>query len=128
MAHYFDETLHRHAWANTPKSPLSPTGRHLRRSSTARSIGARSDFESGIHDLDGDEPTSAGGAGGGGRRLSRRGSGGWGSFVLDDPERVRERAEADNHLHKYISEQLERVHGAQNEVGPGDEFEAKAEA
>lgn len=98
MAHYFDETLHRHArgGAQTPR---------LRRSSTARSIGARSDFE-GADDGDGEASSSVN---------------------LGDPEKLRRKADADAHMHHYISDQLERVRNARDaESGDGEEFEAHA--
>jgi hypothetical protein len=57
MSHYFDDILHRHVQhtgAQTPKSPLlSPTSVRLRRSSTSRSLAARSDFS--VTSDDGDE-------------------------------------------------------------------------
>ncbi len=86
----------------------------MRRSSTARSIGGRSDFEA-IENGDEDEGRR--------RRLSRAVS-----VYSNDPDRIQERAEADEHLRYYISEQLERVKherltdGAEN----GDEIEANA--
>lgn len=110
MGHYFDETLHRGPrGAHTPKSPATP---RFRRSSTARSLAARSDFD-GLSD---DE---------GAATHSRRGS----SVVLADPERLRRKAEADEHMHNYVAEQLERVRSARDrENGDGDgnaeEFEA----
>jgi hypothetical protein len=96
MAHYFDETLHRHArgGVQTPR---------FRRSSTARSIGARSDFEG----ADDGEASS--------------------SVILGDPEKLRRKAEADAHMHHYISDQLERVRTARDAgSGDGEEFEAHA--
>lgn len=62
----------------------------MSRSSTARSIGARSDF-GGDTSANGDD-------------LEAR------SVVLpDDPDREAQRKEADAHLHRYISDQLQRV-------------------
>ena len=52
-----------------------------------------------------------------------------GSVVLtDDPQRLREKEEADEHMHNYIAEQLERVKSEQisNGYEKGDEFEAQA--
>ncbi len=74
----------------------------MRRSSTARSIGARSDF-------DADEARSIGN-----------------SVETDNPEREKERREADVHTANYVSEQLERVRSHQSaDFETGDEFEAQ---
>lgn len=105
MSHYFDETLHRHArgGSQTPR---------IRRSSTARSIGARSDFDRAT-DYDSDVESSE----------LRRGS----SVILGDPEQLRRRAEADAHMSNYVSEQLERVRSAtEYENGHGEEYETQA--
>lgn len=59
----------------------------MRRSSTARSIGARSDFDTSVN----------------GEELEAR------SVLPDDPERQAQREEANAHLHQYISGQLQRV-------------------
>lgn len=85
----------------------------MRRSSTGRSIGNRSDFESMEMNGDEDEIRS--------RRSSRAGS-------YFDPDRIREKVEADEHLHHYISEQLERVKAERSVDGyeDGDEIEAHA--
>lgn len=86
----------------------------IRRSSTARSIGARSDFdnaESNGYDDDGYHST------------------GGGSVILnEDPDSLRQKAEADEHMHNYITEQLERVKSEQvaDTYEKGDEFEAQA--
>lgn len=116
MAHYFDDIFHRHVQVGTPRSPSMP---RIRRSSTSRSIGARSDFGSvdmnGDADEDGDDvPT---------RRVSRANS-----VFSNDPDRIREKTEADAHLHLYISEQLERVKHERgvDGLGQGDEIEAQA--
>lgn len=134
MSHYFDDILHRHAGgAQTPKTPmaLSPTApRLLRRSSTSRSLAARSDFDvngDGGGDYGAETPYASGGGGG-----NRRGS--VNAANMHDPERVRARAEADAHLHSYISQQLERVRLERDANGHGngegllgaEEFEARA--
>ena len=84
-----------------------------RRSSTARSIGARSDFDqSEVNGYDDDHD---------GHSTS-------GSVILtDDPQRIREKEEADEHMHNYIAEQLERVKSEQlsNGYEKGDELEAQ---
>ncbi|KAK6825724.1 family 63 glycoside hydrolase [Apiospora arundinis] len=49
MAHYFDDVFHRTTGQGHPKKP------HMRRSSTARSIGARSDFEGSVNGDDDDD-------------------------------------------------------------------------
>ena len=80
----------------------------IRRSSTARSIGARSDFESEPNGYDEDNRSVRGSVNG------------------DDPEHQRELAAADAHMHSYIAEQLERVKSEQvtDVYEKGDEFEA----
>ncbi|EHK46282.1 hypothetical protein TRIATDRAFT_317291 [Trichoderma atroviride IMI 206040] len=105
MAHYFDDIFQRHIDNGVPH----PGGRrHLRRSSTARSIGARSDFESSIN---GDDDA---------RSVTN-------SVYHDDPERIKEKQEADSHMHRYISDQLRRYNGAGNEEDSGgDEYETRA--
>lgn len=119
MSHYFDDILHRHVGGmQTPKSPMmSPTAPRLRRSSTTRSLAARSDFDT--NDLNGYEEEADGSF------PTRRGS--VAPSMLHDPEKKREREAADEHLHTYISQQLERVRleqAANGGVEP-DEFEAQ---
>jgi hypothetical protein len=125
MSHYFDDVLHRQVGgAQTPKSPavLSPNMPRLRRSSTNRSIAARSDYSVNGHDEeDDDDGSMTPGAGGHARRGSVN------PAILNDPERMKERAEADAHLHSYISQQLERVkqeRGVEEWEG-ADEIEAQ---
>ena len=83
----------------------------MRRSSTARSIGARSDFDNSIngHDDDARSTTNS-------------------IFPPEDPERAKEREEADSHMHKYISDQLNRYKdGDLNEAShPEEEIECTA--
>ncbi|CRK43689.1 hypothetical protein BN1723_005796 [Verticillium longisporum] len=80
MAHYFDDVFTR----NTGRRGSVHSIRGIRRSSTARSIDARSDFD---NDINGDD--SLGNS-------------------THDLERERETAEADQHMHQYINSQLER--------------------
>lgn len=122
MSHYFDDIIHRQVnhGAQTPKSPmLSPNAPRLRRSSTSRSLAARSDYSANGYD-DGDESgVETPGA------AVRRGS--INPSQMNDPERVRAREEADAHLHLYISQQLERVRlerGDEADYVGGEEFEA----
>lgn len=119
MNHYFDDILHRYDKAPTPR---------LRRSSTSRSMGARSDFFIGTDDADPyavahDDHDDDG-------RTHSRPTTRPGSVYFQDPERARQRSEADQHLHHYISEQLERIKNERsaNGYGQGDEFEAQADA
>lgn len=82
----------------------------FRRSSTARSIGARSDFDNG--EANGYEDDNDGG-----------------SVTHDeDPDRLREKEDAEEHMRNYITQQLERVKNEQVVDGyeRGDEFEASA--
>ncbi|PNP41237.1 hypothetical protein TGAMA5MH_07107 [Trichoderma gamsii] len=104
MAHYFDDIFQRHIDTGVPH----PGGRrHLRRSSTARSITARSDFESSVN---GDDDA---------RSVTN-------SVYHDDPERVKEKQEADSHMHRYISDQLRRYTGVNEDDSGGDEYETRA--
>jgi hypothetical protein len=105
MAHYFDDIFQRHIDNGVPH-----TGgrRHIRRSSTARSIAARSDFDSSVNGADDDARSEAN------------------SVHHDDPERAKEKQEADSHMHRYISDQLRRYSGLNGEENSeGDEFEAR---
>ncbi|KAF2965421.1 hypothetical protein GQX73_g8150 [Xylaria multiplex] len=101
MSHYFDDTLHRYIHLNKSKEDRP----RMRRSSTARSIGVRSDF----------------GASANGEELETR------SVLPDDHERQAQRKEADAHLHHYISEQLQRVIDDDDDAHGGmdrEEYEA----
>lgn len=98
MNHYFDDVFTRHVKEKSTKSARP----NMRRSSTARSIGARSDF-------DVDEARSIGN-----------------SVETEDAEREKERREADKHTAHYVSEQLERVRSHQSaDFENADEFEAQ---
>lgn len=101
MAHYFDDVFAR----GTGRRGSVASLRHIRRSSTARSIGARSDFET---DINGTED---------GR-----------SVAVEDTERDRERTEADERLHQYINEQLEKFKEDQatDTYSHPEEYEAHA--
>jgi len=102
MAHYFDDIFTRHT--GQPKSPKS---NHMRRSSTTRSIGARSDFDVSVN---GDDDA---------RSIGN-------SVETETAERERERREADAHTAHYVSEQLSRVRSHQSaDFEDGDEFEAQ---
>jgi len=102
MAHYFDDIFTRHV--GKPRSPKHPG---MRRSSTARSIDARSDF---VASINGDHDA---------RSIDH-------SVGPESPERVRERHEADVHVANYVSEQLQRVRSNSSaDFETGDEFEAQ---
>jgi hypothetical protein len=99
MNHYFDDVFSRHIIGQnmTQEKPK------MRRSSTTRSIGARSDFDVSVN---GDEDVR--------------------SVQTEDEDRVRERQEADAHTANYVSEQLSRVRSHQSaDFENGDEFEAQ---
>lgn len=103
MSHYFDDMFQRSLDIGTPKS-----GRQrIRRSSTARSIGARSDFDASINGIDDDTDSVSN------------------SVFQDDPDKVKEKEEADSHMHRYISDQLNRYKD-ESLNGNADEFETKA--
>lgn len=77
----------------------------MRRSSTARSIGNRSDFD---HSINGDDAQTIN------------------SAEPENAEREQERREADVHTAHYVSEQLSRVRSNQSaDYETGDEFEAQ---
>jgi hypothetical protein len=104
MAHYFDDVFTRHT--GHPKTPKHPG---IRRSSTTRSIGARSDFDLSTNGDQDDDAHSLGN-----------------SVGPDNAERIRERDEANAHLEHYVSEQLQKVR-SHDSLGfeNGDEFEAQ---
>lgn len=99
MNHYFDDVFTRHVTQTKPKAP------GLRRSSTARSMGARSDFDTSVDD---DEMRSIDN-----------------SVAVEDAEMERERKEADVHTANYVSEQLQKVRSNISDFDNGDEFEAQ---
>jgi hypothetical protein len=98
-AHYFDDI-----WAPTGK-PKKP--HHLRRSSTSRSIGFRSDWETSTNN-DEDEPEPI-------NRTS--------SIGYLDSEELRRKAEIDDKVADYVSDQLERVKSGESAEVDHSEFE-----
>ncbi|RDL40291.1 Uncharacterized protein BP5553_00270 [Venustampulla echinocandica] len=101
MAHYFDDVFTRNAGAPKQKKPM------IRRSSTSRSLGQRSDFESSINGDD--EAASVGN-----------------SVETETEDRRRERQEADIHTAHYVSEQLQLVRSHESaDFNRADEFEAQ---
>lgn len=98
MSHYFDDIFHRNIGTGTPHSDMP----RIRRSSTARSIGARSDFDDDTHSMTN-------------------------SVHLDD-DRHRERVQADAHMHSYVSDQLNRYKDDKTggQYADDDEYETKA--
>lgn len=109
MNHYFDDIFHRNVSIKlgTPKPPKP----RMRRSSTARSIAARSDFDVSVNGDDDDGDTNS---------LTN-------SVTAYEPERESLRREADSHMHQYITDQLERVKTHQEHQGyESDEFETHA--
>jgi hypothetical protein len=97
-AHYFDDI-----WASTGK-PKKP--HHLRRSSTSRSIGFRSDWETSTN---GEEDPL---------RLNRTNSIGY-----LDSEALRRKAEMDDKVALYVNDQLERVKSGESADIDHGEFE-----
>lgn len=95
MNHYFDDVFSRHIIGQSTKFDRPK----IRRSSTSRSIGARSDFD--------EEDVR--------------------SVETENEDRLRERLEADAHTANYVSEQLSRVrsHQSADYFEKGDEFEAQ---
>jgi hypothetical protein len=102
MAHYFDDIFTRHR-AQPKRNKSRP---NMRRSSTARSIGGRSDFDVSVNgDLDEAQSNSV---------------------FPDTEEMEREREEADAHTANYVSEQLSRMRTRKSaEFEMADEFEAQ---
>lgn len=99
-AHYFDDIF---TTAGKPKKPA-----HLRRSSTSRSIGFRSDWETSTN---GDEDEAS-------TPIKRKNSVGF----LDE-EAIKQKQLIEERFNHYISGQLERVKTGFQEV-EADEFEA----
>lgn len=99
-AHYFDDIF---TDTGRPKKP-----HHLRRSSTARSIGHRSDW--GDHE---DEDGAA-------TPLNRQNSVGY-----LNPQELQQKVEMDQHVAHYVSDQLERLRVSEDAAGDVDcgEFE-----
>jgi hypothetical protein len=80
----------------------------MRRSSTTRSLGARSDFDHSVNGDDEDKDSVGN------------------SVETETAERERERKEADEATAHYVSEQLSRVRSHQSaDFETGDEFEAQ---
>ena len=106
MSHYFDDIFTRHI--SQPRRGSASPHPKMRRSSTSRSLGARSDFDHSINGDD-DDKISIGN-----------------SVETETAERERERREADVHTANYVSEQLSRVRSHQSaDFETGDEFEAQ---
>ena len=99
MAHYFDDDFTRHVGPQKTPKPA------IRRSSTTRSMAARSDFD---ESEKGDDD---------GRSIGN-------SVDAESPELKREREQANKHVANYITEQLERVKSHESHTDK-DEFEAQ---
>lgn len=99
-AHYFDDIFTK---TKKPKKPF-----HLRRSSTSRSIGMRSDWET---EGDGDETPPY--------NLIRNNSIGY----LDE-EALKRKAEVDEKVAQYVSDQLQRMRTHDSVSTNDDELEA----
>ncbi len=115
MNHYFDDIFTRHPNQKEKSNGKSPARHGMRRSSTSRSIGARSDFESEFngeeyYDHEHEDVRSVGN-----------------SAIPLSPGREQERREYEQHEAHYVSEQLERVRSntSANYENNGDEFEAQ---
>lgn len=111
MAHYFDDIFQRSVEVGVPQSPQM---HRIRRSSTARSIGARSDFVLDDHDHDDGRSDGA--------------SVSDGIVLTHGAGAAREKTEADAHMHAYISDQLSRYKDEMrtDRFSHADEFEASA--
>lgn len=102
-AHYFDDVL---SSGPRPKKPSN-----LRRSSTTRSIGFRSDYEASINGDD-EDPTSP---------ARRKNSVGY----LDE-DAIKAKREIEERFNHYVSGQLERVKTGMQDFEP-DEFETSVD-
>ena len=100
-AHYFDDI-----W-NTQGKPKKP--HHLRRSSTSRSIGFRSDWETSTNGEE--EPEKA--------TLNRTNSVGY-----LNADALKQKQEMDEHVANYVSDQLSRIKSGDSNELDGGEFEA----
>ncbi|OAA52700.1 cytoplasm protein [Beauveria brongniartii RCEF 3172] len=113
MSHYFDDMFQRSVDVGIPQSPRM---HRIRRSSTARSIGARSDF---VIDDANDDARSDGASVSDGIVLTH----GAAATAAAD----RDKTEADAHMHAYISDQLSRYKGeVHDRFSRADEFETSA--
>lgn len=101
-AHYFDDIW---STAGKPKKP-----HHLRRSSTSRSIGFRSDWETSTNGDDVEADKSS---------LNRTNSIGY----LDE-EGLRQKQAMNQHVANYVSDQLNRIKSGDSNELDGGEFEA----
>lgn len=109
MNHYFDDVFTRHVNQRLHRQTSRSPHPGIRRSSTSRSLGARSDFDRSVDDADGEDQLSV-----------------ENSVETETAERERERREADAHTAHYVSEQLSRVRSNQSaDFETGDEFEAQ---
>ncbi|KAF2460552.1 Six-hairpin glycosidase-like protein [Lineolata rhizophorae] len=112
-SHYFDDTFSR--------TKRRPSRHHLRRSSTgARSMGARSDWDStpgSALDTNGDADEHDGFS-----RTSRAGS-----TSYFDPESARLEQEVNQHVAHYVSDQLQRVRSGEAATEYDDELETQVD-
>lgn len=99
-AHYFDDIFTR---SSKPRGEQP----RVRRSSTCRSIGNRSSFNLSAN---GDDETRSAD----------------GSAYTNGEERMRRQSEADQHIAKFVTDQLERIRSNES-VFDEDEFEAQLE-
>ena len=98
-SHYFDDVF---TTTGKPKKP-----HHLRRSSTNRSIGFRSDWETSTNGEDEDVTSPA-------KRKN--------SVGVQDAESIRQKLITEERLNHYVSGQLQRIKTGMNDCEP-DEFE-----
>lgn len=106
-AHYFDDVfLKRRKLSFAPAEP-----NRLRRSSTSRSIGNRSDQDDHEHAIDDDVPEAS---------LGRKNSVG-----AMDAEAMKKRQEADQHVAEYVTQQLQHIRTHSTSSTVHDEFEAQ---
>ena len=119
-AHYFDDIFSRNI---KPLDGHSPAHKHMRRSSTSRSIGARSSIattepepETPEKDKDGDQ------------NAAKETDGLNGQLARGEPENsevLQRREEADQRVASYVSDQVQRVKRRDSVAAYDDEFETR---
>ena len=123
MSHYFDEVLSRHKQQIDSPRASRPLNMLRRRSSAGRSMGARSDFDlEDLEVLDRDDRDTDRDTDIDTRSVTAA------SVILQHdigPEEIKRRAEANEHMHRYISDQLERFKDENAGQVDVEEFEAK---
>jgi len=118
-SHYFDDVFTRQRRNSQTRKPST-----LRRSSTHRSLGMRSDWESAPvseHDDETDGVATPNGTDGRDPETGRR----WTIFQDDHDDDHKAKESADEHVHNYVQDQLKRLMSPDGPSRYEDEIEAK---